>query len=160
MISHEAMQAAREEVVRLSQANGGVISPRDLTEAARDPESPLHPCYNWDVDEAAMAHWDEVSRRLIRSCRIEFTVDNKRVEAVAYVKDPDSQEAQYIEVERVRSDVDKKRETLLAEYRRISGMVQRTRALARYFDATEEVDELLGQLQEFQVKLEQPHSRN
>ena len=56
--------------------------------AARDPESPHHPHFEWDVKKAAAAHWKTQARELIRVVRIiEDNAPPKRAYLSASTKD-------------------------------------------------------------------------
>src|SRR5664279_222009 len=45
----------------------------DLVEAAKVKTHPLHGCFNWDVNAAALAHWVEQAQRLIRHLQMTYT---------------------------------------------------------------------------------------
>lgn len=47
-------------------ANDGVIEPRRVVDAARDPDSPLHDCFTWDDTVAGERYRLDQARRLIR----------------------------------------------------------------------------------------------
>src|SRR5262245_57747142 len=64
------------ELVRLTALHGGLAA-TVLTAEAHRQDSPLHPYYNWNVKAAARAHWDETSRKLIRSIIIKFVRKNE-----------------------------------------------------------------------------------
>ena len=67
---HELKKAARDRIVELAEANGGRITPEQVLEDARDPESPLHNYFEWDVETAARQYWLDQARTLIRSVKI------------------------------------------------------------------------------------------
>ena len=51
---------------KLRRKRKGVLLVDDVWQSAQDPKSPLHNRYEWDVDSAAIEHWRERSRQLIR----------------------------------------------------------------------------------------------
>lgn len=47
-----AAQSVITEVLRIRQANGGILTERNVVDAASDPASPLHPLFQWDNEIA------------------------------------------------------------------------------------------------------------
>ena len=68
--------AERLEVIR--KANDGLLIPRTVVKDARPKRSPLHPCFDWDVNVAAERWWEYQATRLIRSV---VTVENEDTSA-------------------------------------------------------------------------------
>lgn len=62
---HEKTKLAKEEIERLSV--GGVIEPRAVVEAARDPDSVLHDYFEWNDSTAAEAYRIVQARQLLRT---------------------------------------------------------------------------------------------
>lgn len=54
------------ELERIRQENGGLLQPQVVVNEAQNPESPLHPYFDWDDSEAACKWRLEQARRLIR----------------------------------------------------------------------------------------------
>jgi len=50
----------------------GILRPADVVEAALNPKSPLHGCFEWDDDKAAKQYRLEQARKLIREVRVEY----------------------------------------------------------------------------------------
>lgn len=146
------MSANREQQRQALQAiadrNGGKLQPRQVVEAAQDPESPLHTAFTWNDEAAAAAYRLEQARQLIRSIRIDISTETRTVSTVAYVRDPDCAEDEqgYVSVARVRSDTDRKRDVLVAEFRRAGAALRRARALADLFDLADEVDVITAEV--------------
>ena len=46
-------QVVGERLAELMQLSKGPLLPREIVEEARRPESPLHPCFEWDIEKAA-----------------------------------------------------------------------------------------------------------
>ncbi len=46
------------------------LRPKDIVEAAKDPDSPLHRYFTWDVLEAAEKHWLTEARKLVQAVSI------------------------------------------------------------------------------------------
>jgi hypothetical protein len=125
---------AVETLVAL-ETQHGQLQPELVVEEARDPASPLHPYFLWD-DEAAGHAWRvEQARQLIRSVRVEITVQRRTINAVQYVHDQrvQTRESMYVNIEHVTED-SLIQETLDDEFERISGAIERAIGIAQTLD--------------------------
>lgn len=68
-----AVAGAAVEAVRA--ANGGAVTPAALVDAARHPDAPLHPAFEWDDTVAAEKYRREQARGILRS--LELVVEKK-----------------------------------------------------------------------------------
>ena len=145
---HELKKAARDRIVELAEANGGRVTPEMVVDDARNPDSPLHAYFEWDVNLAAARHWLDQARTLIRSVKIVTREDKKTVVSVGFVRDPtmESTEQGYISVRKVRSDEEMARDVLLDEFRRAAAALDRARKLAAVFKMDAEVGEFIDRL--------------
>lgn len=70
LLNDDEARAVRQELERVA---GNVdlvgLTTDKIVEAARDPESPLHRHFTWNVKEAAEKQWRQEARRLIQSVR-------------------------------------------------------------------------------------------
>jgi hypothetical protein len=147
-LTNEMKEQARAELERMAKMNGGKITPQEVVEAAKDPESPLHGCFEWDNDQAADSFRLMQARALIRSVKIVVKTETTKVKAVGFVRDPsrESSDAGYVSVTSIKNDEDMKRDVLIAEFARAAAAIKRARALATVFGLTHEVDEFLERL--------------
>lgn len=129
--TRKMMEAARERIRELEEEHGHV-TPDMVIEEARDPASPLHSCFEWDIEKAALAHWREQARELIASVRYTYTVQDVEYSAPAFVHDPSlpSGEQGYISVPRLKSNKDLAREALVEEFSRAAAALRRAYELA------------------------------
>jgi hypothetical protein len=128
----DAQQAA---LAALADENGDFDA--DLIwQSARAPTSPLHDLFNWDVDQAAVAHWRHVARQIVASCRVEVIRRHISFEVPRWVRNPDKPyfTQGYSLTEQIANDADRARATLEAELIRTEAAIQRAMNLARYFD--------------------------
>lgn len=105
-ITAEAEQRIRDIADRLN----GRPTPDHLTEDAKDPESPLHAYYEWDVNKCAEWCWAETSRALLRVVELEVTTEERTFHARAYPHDPtggDNRKQSYRELSLYETDEDK-----------------------------------------------------
>ena len=122
----------------------GKLTPEQVVEAAKNPKSPLHDCFTWDNNAAAEKWRIEEARELIRSVRIEVTVEERTIRTVAYVRDPekDAGESGYVAAMKVRkSSVGA---LLNSELAQIAALLERAAGIARTQDRADLADRLDG----------------
>jgi hypothetical protein len=66
-------QAVGDRLEELQAANGQRLTPRVVVDDARDPQSPLHPCFEWDDLRAAELHREQQARRVLSAIRVVVT---------------------------------------------------------------------------------------
>ncbi len=87
-------QVVGEELSRIRAKYGRRFKPAHLVKEAQKVNNPLHPCFEWNTQKAAMAHWLDQARFIIRVVVV-VKVDDRRlppgVRAVTglVVKSPD-----------------------------------------------------------------------
>ena len=143
--THEEVQA---HIEAMADANGGLITPAEIVDHATDPDSPLHSFFEWDDTAAAAKYRLAQASKLIRSCRIVFRTEKRKVTAVAYVRNPEAgpKEAGYIQVQRVKNDADMAQDVLNQEFIRARSAMERARRLAHYFHLEDEIDDFISGL--------------
>lgn len=143
----ETRQAMEERIRELYKLHG-TITPDIVIEDAKDPASPLHGEFQWDVEKAAMEAWRDTARRLIRSVRIVIQTESKTFKTSGYrphefVRDPSapSNHQGYARAADLRSDHERAVAALMYEIDRINGALARARSIC----------EELGLDQEFHI---------
>lgn len=132
------------EIERLAQQNGGRITPDQLIEAARNKNSPLYGEFEWDLKKAAMEHWRNTARRLIRSViTVEVTTEKIEYRVPMFVRDPGAAPKQgYIHVRVLKTDRELARDALVAEFTRVKTMLSRAKSLALAMEFQDEIEQL------------------
>lgn len=127
------------------EARDGTITPEAVIDDARDPESPLHAQFNWDVEKAAREHWLDVARSLIKRYHVKITVHKHSVEVPRYVRDPrvPKDEQGYVATVRVKDDRELALDVLKDEAARIDRLLRRFLNLAEGFAVEHEAEEML-----------------
>lgn len=139
---NEEIKAA---LIELAESAGGVLRPDDVIEAAKDKKSPLHGCFEWDKDAAAMEHWRDTARTLIRSVRVVIHNQTTTLRAPYFVRDPeaDSKDQGYVALTSVRSDSEKARELLVDEFARAASSLRRAKEIAKALHMEDQVEGLI-----------------
>lgn len=79
----------------------GRLTPEDVVKAAKNPKSPLHPCFEWDDEEAAHQYRLHQARNLVNHVRVRF-VDEEGDEIEpprrVFVRDIDDEGSHYREI--------------------------------------------------------------
>jgi hypothetical protein len=111
------------------------LQPQEVVASARNPESPLHSFFEWDDTRAAESWRIHQARNLIRSVRLEITIEEQSIKTVRYVEDPTKRHGStgYIAVEALRAERDRLSAyaVLDMELARIEGCLRRAEELAR-----------------------------
>jgi hypothetical protein len=138
-------QALEGEVQRLATEHGGVVTPAQVVEAARDPANPLHEEFEWD-DSVAAEQWRLAqARTLIRSIRVVVSVHNVQFQCQGYVHDPDTNGQGYTTIARLRTDRDRAEQALAVEINRVTSSAARAREIALGLELSEQIEQQLRQ---------------
>lgn len=57
------------------------ITPRELVESAKNPTSPLHQYFDWDVESAAYKHWLSTARQIMASVMVIYESNEEPIRA-------------------------------------------------------------------------------
>ena len=132
MKNHDIKKSAVLELNRISKKNKGKITPDAVVDSARNPHSPLHPCFEWDDSIAGDLYRLGQARELIRSCAYSITTEVRTVKAPYYTRDPDldPSEQGYIETKLLPTKADLARKSMEAELARLESILARANAYA------------------------------
>lgn len=154
------MKPTRKEAVRIrleeiARKHRGKLTTRAVIEDAKNPKSPLHSCFTWDVKKAAMEYWQEQARNLIRSVRIEVRTSTHLISAPCYVRDPeaDTKTGGYTEVTALRPKRDVAREALRYELDRAITALERAQEIAEVLGLQPVITQTLNNLRGIQDKV-------
>lgn len=128
------MKAPTQQVELLLQQmkkEHGTLTPEDVIRHARDPASVLHEYFTWDPEKALEKNLLNEARTLIRSVKIEITIEEHTIRAPKYLKDlRQGNNAGYDDVVSIRKDVDRSRETFILELERVLSSIERAKRVA------------------------------
>ena len=149
------MQEINDELARIAERNGGLLTPDAVVAAAAKKDSVLHELFEWDSRKAAHAWRIEQARALIRSVRVVITTDRTKVSTVGYVRDPDLKADQqgYVATASLVGDSDRARSALVAEFSRAAAALRRARELAVAFAMEGEVDAATESIDSMRTKV-------
>lgn len=150
------MRQEIEERLKHLYNQHGELTPELVVEDAMNPDSPLHGEFTWDKEKAAYKYLLVEARQLIKSVKINFTIEKTTVSAVAYTKNPSNPQNQqgYVSVEAVKNDHEMTRLILVQEFQRAGAALKRAQRLAKYFDLEHEVEQLHDQMQKLKEHAE------
>lgn len=148
-------EAVRRALKALEQS--GKLTAEDVVLAARDPESALHGCFEWD-DSKAAEHWRlQQARSLIRSVMVKVTVEDDRVISVPiYVRDPEKESEQqgYVSLPSIMSNPAASKAALYVELVRIEGLLERAENIATACGLIDEVRKVKGRVKALRRRVE------
>lgn len=137
------------ETLAKIEADSGALTPTAIWQAAKSPKHPLHKHYNWNVEEAAIAHWEDVSRSIVQSIRV--VNDDGRPPSIAYVSISDKKGTSYRSMGEVLGSAELQLATLKAAERDLEAWQKRYHEL---IDACEMIRKTRDVLAERRSKLE------
>lgn len=145
-----------EKLAELARQNGGRLTPNVVLEEAQDPGSVLHSLFEWDDTLAAHQHRIFQARQIITSVRVVVTTENRKISTVYYVRDPEAEptEQGYVSIDRLKTDKDLARESIVMEFSRASSYLQRAKAHAQALEMNDEIEALIDDINEFKRRLE------
>ncbi len=140
----------------IAVANGGRITPDEVIAHARDPSSPLHSQFNWDIKQAALDHWRNRARQLISSVRVQIQTDTRTVETVAFIRDPDAGTDQgYVGVAVLLTDADHAARAFVTEFTRAESALTRATEVADALGLEAKVERLVRRVGGLKKRVQQ-----
>lgn len=121
----------------------GQITPRAVVAEAKQPKSPLHPLFNWNVKDAAERWWLQRAREIIGAVTIQVTQNHATIKAPCYVFDTTMSGQGYRNVVALQSDPASARESLVYTLETAAGHLRRAYDLAAPLKMQREIDQLL-----------------
>ena len=147
----------KERLEQIARVHGGVLRPADVVEDAKEPGSPLHELFKWDVQEAAYEHWLHTARKIIASVKINITTETLVIKAPAYVRDPrlPGRDQGYLPTAAVKSEKDLARQVLSVEVQSIISALRRARNVATVLEMESEIDEMMEEFLDMRMRLKE-----
>lgn len=144
----EEKLAIQARLTELTQLGNGRLTPESVVDDAKNEDSPLHSHIFRETDgEAAYQHRLDLARQLIRSVRVNVTIDQRSVSVVGYVHDPGSREAGYVPTVSLVDEKDRAFEVVMREFGRVEAIVVRSREIADVLGMRDELEGLLENIQ-------------
>ncbi len=160
MEKETAMKEKTEAVKRALQAleRAGKLTPGDVVAAARESDSPLHDCFEWDDSKAAECWRLEEARGLIRSVLVKITTTDARVISVpVYVRDPSVGDEQgYVSLSSIKDNPVAARAALYVELSRVEGLLVRAEDIAAACGLSNEVTRLAKRVKNLRKQVQPP----
>jgi len=129
---------------RLSQENTGLLTPRQVVEAARPTESVLHSLFEWDDAAAAEAHRFEQAGCLMRAIQVHYEVQPERIEVVRALQNVTvSSEKVYVSTIRALKEEDLRRQVIAAALRELTGWASRYRQYTELSEVIAKIEHML-----------------
>lgn len=138
-------------LMAMADVNDGHLTPDAVVEAARDPDSILHPHFTWSDTEAAHKQRLSEARALIRSVRVIVRTVPFVVHAPKFVRDPVASPLQgYVSLSRLATDEDNARAAVIAEFGRAIAALARAKAIAAALNMQDEIEAVERQIEELE----------
>jgi hypothetical protein len=145
MAAKDSKLEQRAAAIAACRDKSGRIAPNIVVDAARDPASPLHDEFEWDVAKAAERDWIRTACELIRSVKFIVEFEDRKIIAPYYVSDPSRDESAYIQTARVAKNGAMSERVLRDELARIVGAIHRAMTLASAFNLKSSFERMLDE---------------
>ena len=145
MAAKDSKLEQRAAAIAACRDKSGRIMPMAVVDAARDPTSPLHSEFEWDLTKAAEREWLRTASELIRSVKFIVSYEDRKIVSPYYVSDPTRTDSAYIQTARVAKNGAMSERVLRDELERIVGAIHRAMALASAFGLKSHFQRLLDQ---------------
>lgn len=126
----------------------GQLTPDNVIEEARDPESPLHGEFTWDLKAAAMMTWRSQARALISHFEISVVVHRKEYRIQEFVEAPGKprKEQGYVAFTRLKDKKQLAREFFDRELGIAASYVSKTKDYARVLGLERRIERVVKDL--------------
>lgn len=148
-------EVVAKRLAEIASANNGSLTPDLVVKDAEDSTSPLHELFEWDDGIAGHRYRIEQARQVITSVRVVITTEHKAVSTVYYVRDPSAEHTEqgYVSIDKLKSDSDLARESIVMEFSRAASYLQRARIHAEALGMAEDVDALIADVNKFKEEI-------
>ena len=141
-----------EELEKIAKENNGRLEPKIVIENARDENSVLHACFNWDDSIAAKSWRRQQARALINHIEIVIQYENEEKTTKAFVNlvvqnGEEEEKSKYIPIEIVAKDEELRKQLIEEALKEIISWKKRYKEyqeLALIFGAIKEVQSELS----------------
>jgi hypothetical protein len=139
------MRLTRAQIaaIRSLENRRGQLTPRQVVAAAKNPRSPLHSLFDWDIQQAAEHWWLHRARVVIGAVTIQVQTREVTYKASAYMVDTAVDGQGYRSVAALKTDVAQARESLIYTLEMAAGHLRRSFDLAAPLGLSNEIDQLL-----------------
>ena len=134
----------------------GRLTPDAVVAHAKDEDSPLHECFEWDDSKAAHAHRLDQARSLITSVKVEVRTEHRTINAVAYVRDPSlpPQEQGYVSVTKLRGEHDLAREATIDAFKQARSMMERAKNISVALSIEDDIELIIDDIARLHTMVE------
>ncbi len=135
-------QIAGEELERLTEENGGIITPAVLVESSRSEDAPLHKAFKWDDAEAAIEYRKDQARLVLRSIVIITNENREPAEPIQTVRAFIHSETEkgYCPIVRAMSSKELRREVLTKAWKELREWKERYEHLSEFSEMVEIIE--------------------
>lgn len=144
---HPEASVVGAHIEMLREKFRGEITPEDVLDDAKNPNSPLHSFFEWNDGAAAHQHRLQQARGLIRSVvAIYVREDRPAIKAKAYVHIPQGDTSHYRETTHAMSQKSTREVVLKRALEELIGWQRRYRDLLEFAEFCDSIDELKQRL--------------
>jgi len=136
----------RAAAINECRSKSGRVTPKSVVAHAKNPSSPLHSEFDWDINRAAQKEWERTASELIRSVKFIVEYEDREIVVPQWVSDPRIEESSYVSTQQVAErSGSASRDVLREELQRIKSAVHRAMALAAAFGLVSSFQRMLDE---------------
>ena len=139
---------AGRELDRIRGDNGGALRPAEVVKQSRPKGAPLHNEFQWNKDKAAMSHWIDQAKYIIRAVRIvkQPSPEVKPIETRAFISTTEKAEdgPVYVSIQEAIESPDIRHEVLYKAHKSLIAIKRDIAAFSDLVDALEIIDTALS----------------
>jgi hypothetical protein len=153
LLQIEKRRAIQKRLEELEQ--DGRLTPDDVVNEARNPDSPLHDQFEWDLERAAMNTWIRQARELITSVKVQILTQSVVLHVPRYLRDPDTDKSLqgYVAIPKLMTDKERAKRALLQEFERATQILSRAAEYAAALGFSGEIPRLMHQVSSLAERL-------
>lgn len=148
-------EAVSKELARITDDQGGLLTPDRVVFEASYEDNVLHRLFEWDDTIAGNAWRVEQARELIRTVRVVVTTKTTQIRVVAYVRDPDqaSDQQGYVPTVSLVGENERAGRALAAEFERAGSIMRRAHELAEAFEMEKQVFSVIEKVDSMRTEI-------
>jgi len=151
----DARPSAEVRAAIIDLERKGRLTASKVVDAARNPASPLHACFEWDDDVAAEGYRLEQARRLIRGVKVVVTESETTLAAPRYVRDAaqETGDQGYVTIDQLHGEPENAKAVLRYEFGRAAACCERSLRVARAVGVEDDAKDIIAKISRLLAKL-------
>lgn len=145
--SKKTVKELSDRLKLIRKQNGGILTSAMVVKDAKDPKSPLHRHFDWDVQSAAEKYWLQQAGVIIRCVMVSVEVNGQDIATRAWVSVRQSEQREYMPLAEVEQNPALRSQVLLDARESLVGWLNRYETYKELFGAVSSVRKAVDEIQ-------------